>query len=375
MQKKNDDVYRELQKHLDNMPVGLPATESGLEIKLLKQLFTPEQAQIALKLKFVGDPLKKIYRKLKKSGFSLEELEKKLDEMYFKGVVHRAVVKKGESEIKYYASAPFVVGMYEFQLDQLTPEFFKISDQYLTETYVPEEYNKSGIPQMRVVPLDQTVSHEQSITNYDDIKQIIENIGEPIAVMDCICRKGSDLIGEPCKKTDLRETCLTFRMGAKMFLEKGIAREITKEEAFKILEEAKEDGLVLQPGNSQRPINICICCGCCCGLLKSQKMLPGLSQLFATNFYAEADPELCVGCGTCEDRCNLGAVNIEDNIALVDRERCVGCGVCVPTCTSGAMKLFKKEEITRPPKNTFSTYAKIMVKKAELARATKTPAS
>jgi len=177
MQKKNDDVYRELQKHLDNMPVGLPATESGLEIKLLKQLFTPEQAQIALKLKFVGDPLKKIYRKLKKSGFSLEELEKKLDEMYFKGVVHRAVVKKGESEIKYYASAPFVVGMYEFQLDQLTPEFFKISDQYLTETYVPEEYNKSGIPQMRVVPLDQTVSHEQSITNYDDIKQIIENIG------------------------------------------------------------------------------------------------------------------------------------------------------------------------------------------------------
>jgi len=36
------------------------------------------------------------------------------------------------------------------------------------------------------------------------------------------------------------------------------------------------------------------------------------------------------------------------------------------------MKLFKKEEETLPPKNTYSTYVKIMDKKAELARAEKT---
>jgi len=367
MKQKNEDQYRELQQHLDKMPVGFPATESGIEIKLLRHLFTPEQVQIALKLKFIGEPVKNIYRRMKKSGVSLEDLEKKLDEMYFKGLIYR--VRKNNTDTNYYASAPFVIGMYEFQLNTLTPEFFKDSEKYLHDAYVRNEYNKSGIPQLRVVPLDQVVDHEQTITNYDDIKQLIENIGAPIAVMDCICRKGTDLIGEPCEKTDLRETCLTFRRGAVSFIEKGLAREITKEEAFKIIEGAKEDGLVLQPGNSVRPMSMCICCGCCCGVLVSQKMLPGLSKFFASNYYAEAEADLCEGCGTCVDRCNLGAVHVEDNIAQVDKEKCIGCGVCVPKCSSGAMKLLKKEAETLPPKDTLETYTAIMRRKADIARA------
>ncbi len=366
------DLYRELQKYLDKMPVGYPSTESGIEIKILKHLFTPEQVKIALKLNFMADPLRKIYRRLKKSGFSLEELESKLDDMYFKGLINRGVVKEGETEVKYYGSAPFVVGMFEYQLNQLTPEFFKDAHQYIHETFFSEEYNSTGIPQLRVIPIDQTVNYEQSIAQYDDLKAVIENIGEPIAVMECICRKGADLIGEPCTKTKLRESCFSFRTAAKSCIEKGLAREITKEEAFKILEKAEEDGLVLQPGNSQRPMSICTCCGCCCGVLTSQKQLPELSHLFATNYYAEVDPDLCVGCGICEDRCNLDAINIEDNIAQVDKGRCIGCGVCVPTCTSEAMKLIKKEKETLPPKNTVTTYMTIMDKKAELARAEKT---
>jgi len=372
MAQERVDLYRELQKHLDKMPVGYPATESGIEIKILKHLFTPEQVKIALQLNFMADPLRKIFRRLKKSGFSLEELESKLDDMYFKGLINRGVVKEGETEVKYYGSAPLVVGMFEYQLNRLTPEFFKEAHQYIHETFFSEEYNSTGIPQLRVIPIDQTVNYEQSIAQYDDLKALIENIGEPIAVMECICRKGADLIEEPCTKTKLRESCFSFRTAAKSFIEKGLAREITKEEAFKILEKAEEDGLVLQPGNSQRPMSICTCCGCCCGVLTSQKQLPDLSRFFATNYYAEVDPDLCVGCGICEDRCNLDAINIEDNIAQVDKGRCIGCGVCVPTCTSEAMKLIKKEEETLPPRNTIATYMTIMDKKAELARAEKT---
>ncbi|MBY9015312.1 MAG: 4Fe-4S ferredoxin, partial [Candidatus Lokiarchaeota archaeon] len=271
MEQENIDYYRELQKHLDKMPVGYPATESGIEIKILKHLFTPEQAKIALKLNFIAEPLSKIYKRLKKSGFSLDELENKLDEMYFNGLINRGITKKGETDTKYYASAPWVIGMFEYQLNRLTPEFFKDAHQYIQDTFFNKEYNITGIPQLRVIPLDQTVNFEQSIAQYDDLKALIENIGEPIAVMDCICRKGADLIGEPCTKTKLRESCFAFRTAAKTFIEKGLAREITKEEAYKILEKAEEDGLVLQPGNSQRPMNICTCCGCCCGVLTSQK--------------------------------------------------------------------------------------------------------
>ena len=40
----SDELYRKLQQHLDRMPVGFPATESGVEIRILRQLFTPEEA-------------------------------------------------------------------------------------------------------------------------------------------------------------------------------------------------------------------------------------------------------------------------------------------------------------------------------------------
>ena len=366
------DLYRELQKHLDKMPVGYPATETGIEIKILKHLFTPEQAQISLKLNFMADPLHKIYKRLEKNGFSLEELESKLDEMYFNGLINRGIVNQGETDVKYYGSAPFVIGFFEYQLNRLTPEFFKDAHQYVHDTFFKEEYNKTGIPQLRVIPLEKTIDYEQSVAQYDDFKALIESVGEPIAVMECICRKGAELIEEPCTKTKLIESCFSFRSAARSAIEKGLAREITREEALKILEKAQEDGLVLQPGNSQNPMNICTCCGCCCGVLSSQKQLPELSQFFATNYYAEVDSELCVGCRTCEERCNVDAVNIEDDIAEIDKARCIGCGVCVPTCTSEAISLIKKEEETLPPKNTLATYTTIMNKKAELARAEKT---
>ena len=158
---------------------------------------------------------------------------------------------------------------------------------------------------------------------------------------------------------------------AKVYIEKGLGREITKEEALEILEKAQEDGLVLQPGNSQRPMNICTCCGCCCGVLSHQNKLEEPAQFFASNFYAEVDPDECIGCGICEDRCNMDAVHVEDATAVVNLARCIGCGACVPTCTSEAIKLYKKDEETIPPKNTVETYLAIMDKKAELARAEK----
>jgi len=368
MEEDNLGIYRKLQQHLDKMPVGYPATESGIEIQILKHLFNPEQAEIALALGFYPEKVKKLHRKLKK--FSLEELVQKLDEMYFNGLINRGVREENGKEVKYYASAPLAIGMFEYQLNRLTPEFFKAVEEYFNQGFL-DEFNRTKIPQIRTIPIEETVEYEQAIASYDDLKQVIENIGGPIAVANCICRTGTDLIDEPCKKTDLRESCFSFRTAAKVYIEKGLGREISKEEAIKILEKAQEDGLVLQPGNSQRPMNICTCCGCCCGVLSHQNKLEEPAQFFATNFYAKVDPDECIGCGICEDRCNMDAVHVEDNIAVVNLARCIGCGACVPTCTSEAIKLYKKEKDIIPPKNTVATYLAIMDKKAELARAEK----
>lgn len=365
MNDKKDDVFRKLQQHLDKLPVGFPATESGIEIKILKHLFTPEQAQIALTLGFYPNTIKKLHRKLKQ--YTSEEIEQKLDEMYFKGLLNRGIQKENRVEIKYYALVPLAIGMYEFQLNRLTPEFYKYVEEYFDQGFL-DEFNKTGIPQVRTIPIEQTIDQEQPIASYDDLKHVIETIGGPIAVAECICRKGTDMLGDPCKKTELRESCFLFRTAAKVYIEKGLGREISKEEALKILEKAQEDGLVLQPGNSQRPMSICTCCGCCCGVLSHQNKLEEPAQFFATNYYAKVDPDECIGCGTCEERCNMNAIHMEDAIAVVNLTRCIGCGACVPTCTSEAIKLYKKDHEIIPPKNTVETYLAIMDKKAELAR-------
>ncbi|TXT58964.1 MAG: hypothetical protein BAJALOKI1v1_1510009 [Promethearchaeota archaeon] len=370
MSERIEDEYRDLASHLDKMPVGYPSTESGIELKILKHLFSPEEAKIAMNLGFTPLELKKIHRKMKAEGISLQELESKLDKMYQKGLINYGKDMKGEKEIKYYANAPLVIGMFEYQLNRLSKEFLKDMEQYFQEAFM-EEYNKPGIPQLRTIPIEESIPHEQNIATYDMMRDLINTVGTPIGVAECICKKGKDILGDPCKKTDMREVCFTFRTAAESYHEKGLARLISKEEALKILTKAEKDGLVLQPANSIRPMCICCCCGCCCEVLLNQKKGAQPAKFFATNFYAEIDDELCVGCGLCEDRCNMDAISIIEEKSVIDLDKCIGCGVCIPSCVNDAISLQKKEEELVPPKNTIATYMKIMENKAKLARALK----
>jgi ferredoxin len=362
-------VYKKLAKHLDKMPVGYPPTESGVEVKLLQHLFTPIEAKIASVLNFAPDPLNKIYRRVKKLGLSIEELENILDEMYQKGLINYGMRVEESNEIKYYASAPLAIGIFEYQVDNLSKEFIEYFEQYVEEAFW-DEFNLSGVPQLRTIPIEKSITHEQNIATYDELRDVIENSDGIISVAHCVCRQAKDLKNDPCKKTDMRELCFQFRSAAQSYHEKGISRMITKEEAYEILEKAEEAGLVIQPGNSQRPHCICCCCGCCCEVLSNQKRLAKPAQFFATNFYAEVDVDICTGCGLCEERCNMTAITIEDH-SIINIDRCIGCGACVPSCPEKAISLKRKEQEIIPPKNTVATYMQIMAKKAEIARAKK----
>ena len=46
----DNQIYRNLQKHLDNTPVGFPEAKSGRDLRFLKHFFTPEEAEIAVQL-------------------------------------------------------------------------------------------------------------------------------------------------------------------------------------------------------------------------------------------------------------------------------------------------------------------------------------
>jgi len=363
MVETKENVYRELQRSLDSLPISYPETESGVEIRILKHLFSPEQALIASKLDFTPKALQDIYNELKEDALTLKKVEEQLDTMYTDGLIIRAI----KSDMKFYIASPFVLGFYEFQINKFTEEFIHDVDQYFEEAYMGE-LNKTKIPQLRTIPIEREIGVERNVASYDDFRSMLETCGEPIVLNECICRKKNDLTGRSCKQTDLRESCFSFRSAGMAYINRGLGRIITKEEALKIIEQGEREGLVIQLGNSQRPMSLCLCCGDCCNLLVNQKKFDAPAQYFGSNYFAQVDEEICTGCGTCETRCKMDAINIIVDISNINLDRCIGCGVCVPTCPEEAIELIEKEEKdkTIPAKNTMLTYQKIAEKRAEL---------
>lgn len=361
MIKEKQDVYRELQVHLDKMPIGYPATKSGVEIRLLKHFFNPAQAEMAIKLNWKWKSLQDIHIKIKEKDTSIKDLEKFLDKMVKNGSLNFKT-KDGQ---KYYANAPIVVGMYEYQISRLNKDLIKDFFHYITEAF-GFEIMRTKISQLRTIPIEQSIEFDKNVASYINIRKIFENTDQPIAVTDCICKKGTDLIGRPCKITNRREICMAIDWIAQLYIDQGWGRQINKEEALEILRKNEEDGLILNIENTKNPIFFCGCCTCCCGITAGLKYSYNPAKLGGNNYYAEINPESCTGCGICVDRCQMDALILIDEISNIKRNRCIGCGNCVTICPSEAIKLVKKEKEINPPEDFEDLYSSILNKKIEI---------
>ena len=358
---QDNQVYVKLQKHLDSQAVGFPATRSGAEIQLLKHIFTPEEAEIASLLSNKFEPLEIIYSRVEHLVTSPEELEKILDRIQKKGGIEFKI-KNGK---KHYCNAPLVVGMYEFQLDRLTPEFIKDFNDYTSDKNFGIEFLSTELPQMRTIPVAKSIHPQHNVSTFDEVTTLLQQAEEPFVIIECICRKKKSIKGISCNVTDRKETCLVIGSMAQMVLLSGTGREITRDEAKSIIEQNQIQGLRLQPSNTEKAEFICSCCGCCCGMLDIHKNIPKPLDFWASYFQAVVDTDTCEGCGTCEEWCQVGAVSVYENKqqAVVDLNRCLGCGVCVANCPTESISLFKKPTEARPPQTREDLYETIMARK------------
>ena len=353
-----DTLYRKLQQHLDRMPVGFPATESGVEIRILRQLFTPEEAELTLQASAIPEPAATIQRRVK-PAMPVAEVTALLEQMADKGIILR-IRAKGEP---LYAKMIFAVGFYERQLKRLTPELERDCREYLLGDYAQAVHSKKT-PQLRTVPVNKAIPLERNVATYAGIRAYVESSAGPFAAMDCICRHGRELLGEKCAQTSLKENCLTLGVAAREMVRIGQGRAISREEMLDLLDAADKEGLVLQPENTKKPLFVCCCCGCCCAVLTSAKRLPQPAEYFSSSFQAEADADLCDSCGVCQSRCQMDALLNSgadgDGKMRVDRERCIGCGLCVTTCPSGALRLVENPRRKVPPDDTKALYMQLL---------------
>jgi NAD-dependent dihydropyrimidine dehydrogenase PreA subunit len=336
-----EDIYKKLAIVLDTLPNGFPATENGVEIKILKMIFSPEDAELFCDLRLSYETPEKI---AERTGRPLEGLDDHLKRMWERGQIFGVDF----GEVRVYKMAPWVFGIFEFQLKYMTKEFALLCHEY-EKTFGPQ-FLTSRVPIMSVVPVEQEIAGNEMALPFEQVSSIIEK-GQSFAVNDCICKKEKELLGEPCKKP--LEVCLAIAPIPNFFDNHPLkARPITKEEAYDILKKSEEAGLVHLTSNIEKGhYYICNCCGCCCGVLRGINEL-GISGGVNANYYAEINTDECVSCGVCADeRCQVHAIEESDDVYRVLRDKCIGCGLCVSTCPSNAISLIRKnpDDIVMPP--------------------------
>ncbi|EFK05798.1 conserved domain protein [delta proteobacterium NaphS2] len=118
------DAYQALREHLDCLPAGFPATESGVEIRILKRLFTPEEATLAVHLR---PKLEQVGIIAERAGMTEQEMSPLLQEMTRKGLIFSI---ETEQRPPVYMASQFVVGIWEYHVNDLDEEFVKDMQEY-----------------------------------------------------------------------------------------------------------------------------------------------------------------------------------------------------------------------------------------------------
>ncbi len=347
----SEEIYVNLAKVLDTLPNGFPATDSGVEIKLLKRIFRPQDAELFCDLRLEFETARQISER---TGRPLEGLEAHLSEMRDRGQIFGI----GRGGIKMFKMLPWAFGIYEFQLPHMDRELAEKCEEF-GEVYGRQFFSKK--PQlMQVIPIEKEIPNKQQALAYEQVSNIIEN-SQSFAVFECVCKKEKHLLGEPCDKP--LEICTAYAPIPGIFDDIDHFRVMTREEAYALLDKAEEAGLVHLTWNVQGGHSfICNCCGCCCGVLRSINELGiDASQVINSYYYAQIDPHACTVCGTCKDeRCQVNAIEEGDDAYAIIPEKCIGCGLCVTTCPTEAISLVRKqpEDITPPPENEKDWYEK-----------------
>jgi H+/Na+-translocating ferredoxin:NAD+ oxidoreductase subunit B len=340
------DMYDDLAQALDRLPGRFPATPSHAERPLLRKLFASREARLASVMGHEPEPAIVL---AERAGMSVAATGPLLQAMAEEGLVAVELTEGATPGADAphspagprYRLEPFLPGVFEARVADMDEEF-----AFLFEAYMADGGARAIMgpdPAIaRVLPT--TAARSEWILPYDDVRTIIEATGS-IVLNDCVCRLERDKVGAPCRFP--RHVCLDLAAGPRPD-DPGL---ISKEEALAVIDEAEERGLVHTVSNVAGGWDwICNCCSCCCEFLRALTEWQ-VDTAVVRNYRAVVDDDACTGCGICEERCQVKAIAVADDLAAVDHDHCLGCGLCVTTCRERAVRLERlpDPDVTVPP--------------------------
>lgn len=353
------DVYRKLARRLKHFPMGVPETNELY--KILKFRFMPEEAEIASNMTMNAESAETI---AERCGRDVEDTSRLLEKMAKKGNIFRLrrfgaplyghILLFGVNiQVPFHAAG--ASGKNDPELQRLA----KLWDEYWLKG-LGNEMLGSKTPFMKVLPVEKEIPIHYEVVPHQKVSEVFKN-AKCLYLLDCACRVAWHRCDKPI------ENCFIFGSFGDWLFESGRARRVSLNKALKIMEENEKVGLVAMTDNSQNPIFVCNCCGCCCHFLRGLNELDRPNSIASSGFLSSIDLDICNGCGECEAICQIKAVKVIDGVAKVDDGRCLGCGLCVARCPVDAMSLIPSER-AEPPRNVGELVAVIAKEKGRKFR-------
>lgn len=360
------DYYEDLCKFYEIMVGRIPERDSFKEA--LQKTVSSDDLEVFFKLPLSGNiPLSKLQ---KKSKLDRNELTKRLKKLASEGFILEYDTDEGRS---FERGNPIFMAEQQVRKPDDTPQrrayikFFnigiegKLEESIETKTpyyrVLAAEPTITASSKLQTVEVNVDLPSRGEVLPIDIVTEMIQRDVDRIGVAQCFCRLTKRHLGEGCGHP--LETCFVFNELAQSLIENGFAREISYDDAIRIIEESEKRGLVHNVDNCAEHIrSLCNCCPCCCIILKSinrGETFAGTTSRYTVQF----DPEKCRSCKMCIDRCPTDArAYIEDSI-VVTTEKCIGCGLCVTCCPTGANTMVFRGTTSRLPQTNTKLYAKI----------------
>ena len=299
---------------------GIPNVPSDPEYRILAEVVTDEQADVALACKVRhSQTLEEIS---KKCGKSPEVTKKLLWELGNEGVV--VIYTSPDDGIEYYTMPCWVPGIMEMMVGnkeqvEAHPEIARCFDEYTLKNMKLMTPNlPRGMGVMRVIPVQKSIELNRHAVTTDQLSKYIEGAWK-LAVTACSCRRTRRIMGEGCGHLE-EDMCIMLNKAADFHVKTGHGREITKEEAYEILKRAEENGLIHELSNTDgtgEVGGICNCCECSCLSLRGGRLF-NTSTIMKSNYRAQVDKEKCVACGQCVENCQMNALRLGQKLCSTE---------------------------------------------------------
>ena len=328
-EKEYKSVYVRLAEHVDK-EYHMPGShdENDPMVKYFRIILNDEQAELAEKITRVPMPADLIARKIGRSD--AVKLDEQLWELSQLGVLYFEEANNGK---KYYHIPNWAPGIVEYMVGNMhIPGVAECFDEYSQASGGEVMMMSPNGGGMRVVPVMKEIAAQPKSLTYEQVLGYLDQVfyapddvkhEHPLppkfSLADCACRTSKQMIGEGCEHP-IKDMCIQIGPEAEYYIRTGKGRKATREEVLQVLDYAEKTGCVheiFEFSFAERPVGesvfICNCCGCSCGVLSGNFKFGGNGGTHS-NYLPEVDPEKCVACGGCVEKCPANAIRLGDRL-------------------------------------------------------------